>query len=183
MISQLDTVRTATEIDARREEKLVMLGPALDRLQREGLARDIQRIFGIMARRGMFPEMPEVMDGMPLKIEYISLLADLQRASQTTGIERLWAFAGSISAGVPAVLDNLDPDASIEEYAQLLRVPPRTLADRKQKAQMRAARNEQQQMQTEMQVGAEAVDAGKVLSETDVGGGQSALSAMLNGVV
>lgn len=183
MISQLDTVRTATEIDARREEKLVMLGPALDRLQREGLARDIQRIFGIMARRGMFPEMPEAIQGLPLKIEYISLLADLQRASQTTSIERLFAFAGSVSAGIPAVLDNLDSDAAIEEYAQLLRTPPRVLADRKQKAQMRAARNQEQQQASEMQVGAEAVNAGKVLSETDVGGGQNALSAMLNGVV
>jgi len=114
MISQLDTVRTATEIDARREEKLVMLGPALDRLQREGLAKDISRIFGIMARRGLFPPMPEAMEGFPLKIEY-SLLADLQRASATTSIERLWAFAGSISAGVPSVLDDVDADASIEE--------------------------------------------------------------------
>jgi len=181
MISQLDTVRTATEIDARREEKLVMLGPALDRLQREGLSKDITRIFSIMARRGLLPPMPEAMEGMPLKIEYISLLADLQRATQTTAIERLWAFAGSISAGVPSVLDNMDADASIEEYAELMRVPPRVLADVKQRDAARQQRNAQQEMATTMQVGAEAVNAGKVLSETDVGGGQNALSAMLNG--
>ena len=181
MISQLDTVRTATEIDARREEKLVMLGPAMDRLQREGLASDIARIFQVMARTGLLPPIPDAMQGMAVKVEYISLLADLQRATATTAIERVWGFAGNIGAAVPAVLDNLDADATIEEYAKLLRVSPRILSNKQQKAAMRAARNQQQEMQTTIQVGEAAVGAGKVLSETDVGGGQNALAMMLNG--
>lgn len=181
MISQLDTVRTATEIDARREEKLIMLGPAMDRLQREGLAADIARIFTIMSREGLLPPIPDAMAGMPVKVEYISLLADLQRATATTAIERVWGFAGNIAAAVPAVLDNLDADSSIEEYARLLRVSPRIMASKTQRDAARQARNQQQEMQTQMQVGEAAVGAGKVLSETDVGGGQSALAMMLNG--
>jgi hypothetical protein len=181
MISQLDTVRTATEIDARREEKLIMLGPAMDRLQREGLAADINRIFAIMARRGMLPPMPEAMQGAAVKVEYISLLSDLQRATATSGIERVWGFAGNIGAAVPSVLDNLDADATIEVYANLLRVSPKILASKQQKAQLRGARAEQEETAVAMQTGAEAVNAGKVLSETDVGGGQNALAMMLNG--
>ena len=181
MISQLDTVRTATEIDARREEKLVMLGPAMDRLQREGLAADIARIFQIMARTGLLPPLPDAMRGVPVKIEYISLLADLQRATATTAIERVWGFAGNIGAAVPSVLDNLDADRTMEEYAKLLRVSPRILTTKQQRAALRNARNQQAEMETSIQVGAAAVDAGKVLSETEVGGGQNALSLMLNG--
>jgi hypothetical protein len=58
MISNLDTVRTATEIDARREEKLVMLGPVLERLQTEGQDPIIDRVFGIMSRGGLFEDPP-----------------------------------------------------------------------------------------------------------------------------
>lgn len=181
MISQLDTVRTATEIDARREEKLVMLGPAMDRLQREGLAADIRRIFNIMARTGGFPQMPEIMQRRDLKIEYISLLADLQRATATTAIERLWGFAGNIGGALPDVLDNLNADATMEEYASLLRVSPRILTSKKQREQIRQSRaqaQQQQKMEQDMQA---AVGGAKVLSETNVGGGQNALQMMLNG--
>jgi hypothetical protein len=181
MISQLDTVRTATEIDARREEKLVMLGPAMDRLQREGLAADIRRIFNIMARTGMFPQMPEIMQRADLKIEYISLLADLQRATATTAIERLWGFAGNIGGALPTVLDNLDADATIEEYASLLRVSPRILTSKTQRDQIRQSRAQAEQQQKLEQDAQAAVGGAKVLSETNVGGGQNALQMMLNG--
>jgi Bacteriophage head to tail connecting protein len=181
MISNLDTVRSATEIDARREEKLVMIGPAMDRLQREGLASDVNRIFQIMARAGLLPPPPDAMRGYPVKVEYISLLADLQRATQTSSIERVWGFAGNIGAAVPAVIDNLDADETIRIYADLMRVPPKILTTKTAKAQIRNARDQQVQQQTQLQVGAEAVNAGKVLSETDIGGGQNALAAMLNG--
>jgi hypothetical protein len=50
MISQLDTVRTATEIDARREEKLIQLGPVLERFENEGLDPAIARTYAIMPR-------------------------------------------------------------------------------------------------------------------------------------
>jgi hypothetical protein len=181
MISQLDTVRSATEIDARREEKLIMLGPVLDRNQQEGLTPDVNRIFQIMARKGYLPPMPEVLKGPALKVEFISPLADLQRASAATGIERLWGFTGSIGSARPDAIDNLDADASVKEMASLLRVPPKILTAKRIKDQMRADRNAQAQQQASLQVGAEAVNAGKVLSETDIGGGQNAMAAMLNG--
>jgi hypothetical protein len=181
MISQLETVRTATEIDARREEKLIMLGPVLERNEHEGLQPDINRIFQIMARRRLFPAPPAIMDGLPVKVEYIGLLADLQRASATTAIERLWQFAGNLGAARPQVLDNLDEDETIRVYAEYLRVPPQVLSSKQRRVSIRAAREKQNEQQQMMQQGTAAVQGAKVLSETDVGGGQNALSAMLNG--
>jgi len=181
MISQLQTVRSATEIDARREEKLVLLGPVLDRNQQEGLTPDIARIYKIMSRQGLLPPPPDVMQGRPVKIEYISPLADLQRASAATAIERLLGFAGTVAAARPEVLDKIDTDAAIDEMVEILRVPPKLLVAAMKLKAIRDGRNQQAQQQAQMQVGAEAVGAGKVLSETDVGGGQNALSMMLNG--
>jgi hypothetical protein len=129
----------------------------------------------------MFPQMPEIMQRADLKIEYISLLADLQRATATTAIERLWGFAGNIGGALPDVLDNLNADATMEEYASLLRVSPRILTSKTQRDQIRQARaqaQQQQKMEQDMQA---AVGGAKVLSDTNVGGGQNALQMMLNG--
>ncbi len=180
MISQLETVRTATEIDARREEKLIMLGPVLERNEHEGLQPDVQRIFQIMNRRRLFPKAPDALKGMPLKVEYIGLLADLQRASATTAIERLWQFAGNLGAARPQVLDNLDEDETIRIYAEHLRAPPKLLSSKQRRQSLRAAREKQAQEQQQMGQAQAAVQGAEVLSKTDVGGGQNALSMMLN---
>ena len=110
MISQLDTVRTATEIDARREEKLIQLGPVLERFQNEGLAPDIDRIFAIMQRNGLIPPPPQQIRGMPIKVVYDSMMTQMQRAAQTGSIERLWATVGNLAGAVPDVLDLLNYD-------------------------------------------------------------------------
>jgi hypothetical protein len=65
MISQLQTVRTATEIDARREEKLIMLGPVLERSQNEFMDVAIERVFAIMLRAKLFPPPPPNIQGKP----------------------------------------------------------------------------------------------------------------------
>jgi hypothetical protein len=58
-----------------KEEKLLMLGPVLERLNDEALNPLIDRVFSIMARKNMLPPPPDVMQGMPLRIEYISVMA------------------------------------------------------------------------------------------------------------
>ena len=73
MATQLDDVRSATEIAERRDEKLVMLGPVLERLHDELLEPLIGRTFQIMARAGEIPPPPSPMlDGLRLQPEYVS---------------------------------------------------------------------------------------------------------------
>lgn len=63
-----------------KEEKLLMLGPVLERLNDEALNPLIDRVFSIMARKNMLPPPPDVMQGMPLRIEYISVMAQAQKS-------------------------------------------------------------------------------------------------------
>lgn len=82
MMSQLDDVRSATEIAERREEKLVMLGPVLERLHDDLLEPLIGRVFQIMARAGEIPPPPSpALDGLRLQPEYVSPMAALQAAT------------------------------------------------------------------------------------------------------
>jgi hypothetical protein len=181
MISQLDTVRTATEIDARREEKLVMLGPVLTRFNDEALTPALRRVYSIMARAQLLPPPPPEVEGQPIEISYASMLQEAQRAVATTGIERLLTVVGGMAAIDPQVMDNIDLDEATDEYASLLDVSPRIIRSRKDLAAIREQRAQQEAQATALEAVPPAVDAAKTLSETAVGGGQTALNAMLGG--
>jgi hypothetical protein len=181
MISQLDTVRTATEIDARREEKLIQLGPVLERFQNEGLAPDIDRIFAIMTRQGLIPPPPPQIRGAPLKVAYDSMLSQMQRAAQTGSIERLWATVGNLAGAMPDVLDLLNYDEGIDEYADMLGVSPKLLNSPDKVAAIRQQKAQAQQQQAAMQQSLALAQGAQTMSQTPVGGGQNALQAVLQG--
>lgn len=181
MISQLDTVRSATEIEARREEKLIMLGPVLDRLQNEALDPIVDRVFGIMLRGKLFPPPPQSIAGANIEVQYISMLAEAQSASKTVGIERLLGFIGTLAAGDPSALDRFNSDEATKEYARALRVSPKILRDDKAVEQMRAQRNQETQAASILQQTQAGAEAARTLSEADVGGGQNALGMMMGG--
>ena len=71
---------TATEVAERHEEKLMMFGPVLSRLNEEVLRPLIERCFDILARQGQLPPPPEELRGQKLSVEYTSMLARSQRA-------------------------------------------------------------------------------------------------------
>lgn len=183
MIAELDTVRTATEIDARREEKLIQLGPVIERFENEVLDPIIDRVFDIMNRRGLFPPPPPEIAGQLINVQYISMLAEAQRAASTSAIERLWQVIGNLVGIVPDIGDNVDWDVSVERYADYLQVDPEIIRAAAAVAQMRALKAKEQQAQAAAQASLATVQAAKTLSETDVGGGQNALQLMQGGGV
>lgn len=184
-ITDLQTVRSATEIDARREEKMVLLGPVLERIlsSREGLGNMVDRVWGIMLRGQLLPPAPSKLrtSATHIQVDYISMLSMAQRGISTAGIEKLWGFAGNIAAVKPDILDKLDPDQTIDEYAAALGVTPKIVVGDDRVAEMRAERARQAQVAQAAQLGMGAVQGAKTLSETDVGGGANALQVMLGG--
>lgn len=178
MISQLDTVRTATEIVERKQEKLLMLGPVVERFQTEFLDQAISRIFAIMFRAGLFPPAPPELKGQELEMSYTSMFTEAQKGVETTGVERLNAMAGSMAAVKPEVLDKINFDEMIDEYGDMLSVNPKMFYPQEVVDQTRQARAQQQQQQQLMEQSATAVQGAEVLSNTNVGGGQNALQMM-----
>ena len=179
MISQLETVRTATEIDARKEEKLIQLGPVLERFENECLDPSLYRTFKIMDRGGLLPPTPPAMRGRAPRVEYISMLAVAQRAVSTSAIERLAAFVGNLMGADKSVIDNIDLDETVDKYADLLGVDPKILRSAAKVAQIRKQRNAAIQQQMQNQQTMAAVQGAQTLSQTDVGGGKNALQQMM----
>lgn len=180
MISSMDDVRTATEIAARKEEKMAMLGPVVERVDFEGLDPIIERVFAIMLRQSIpiwagliegdpwLPEPPEEMQDMEIEADYISILAQAQKAQNVVGIERMAAFAGNLSGAFPEVRDKLNADQAVDEYAEAIGVSPSVIRGQEEVdaiRQQRAAQAEQQQIQQQLGAG---IEGAKLLSETEI---------------
>jgi hypothetical protein len=126
-ISDLKTVRSATEIEARREEKLLML-PVIKRLDKEMLAPRIERTWAIMMRGNLLPKpIPPEVIGHLIGIKYISPFAMAMLAAETTAIERAYAFGGNLAAVDPTIMDNYDNDSTVHIYVDALGADPRIL--------------------------------------------------------
>lgn len=170
---------TAEEIARREEEKLIVLGPVVERMNNELLNPAIDRAFAMALRAGLLPPPPEELYETQLRVVYVSLLAQSQRLVTTSSIDRYGNFIAGMAkfqaeAGESvSVLDKIDIDQAADEYADALGVPPTIVRSDDQVAEMREARAKQQQMQQMAQAAqpmAQAAKAAKDLSQTEVNG-------------
>lgn len=172
---------TAREVAERHEEKLLMLGPVLERLESELLDPLISRTFNVMLRAGLIPPPPQELQGENLKVEYISMLAQAQKMVGTTTVEQFSAYVGSLTAVVPEVIDKFNADKAVDRYADMLGVDSEIIRSDEEVAEIRKRRAEMIQQQQQMEQAQAAVQGAKVLSETRVGE-NSALDALMGGV-
>lgn len=186
MLEQGNGQMTAYEVAQKVQEKLQVLGPVIEGLLSESLKPKLKRIFGILKRRGMIPPPPDSLKNMPLDIEFVSMLALAQKAAATGGLERIAGLIGNMVAVYPQVKDNLDPDAFIREFNDLLGNPQKILFGPEIVQQQRQAAQKQQAAQQAMvaahgmaQTASVGADAAQTLSQTQIGGGQQALAAVL----
>lgn len=182
MISNMDSVRTATEIATRKEEKMLMLGPVLERQNDElldpliditfqlMLEQSIPRWQGLLPGKPVLPPPPQELQGMDLAVEYISILAQAQKALGVSAIERALAFTGNLAQSFPQAADKLNIDQTVNEYFSAIGVPPTMLNSDEEVAQIRQQRAEAQQQAQQQQQMQQVVEGAKLLSETDTGG-------------
>lgn len=180
------TNRTAYEVSAMLAERLQVLGPVIENVITESLKPKLKRIFGIMMRKNMLPPPPESMKNVPIDIDFISMLALAQKASATGGIERLAAFVGNLTAVYPEARDLINVDSMISQMNTLLDNPEAILRSTDEIAKIRQAQQQamqqakqQQDMANGVQIAKTGADAANVLADTQIGGGQQALSALL----
>lgn len=180
LLSTHEGQMTATEVAQRQEEKLLQLGPVMERLEDELLDPMIERVFGILLRRGYLPPPPEELQGMELKVEYTSIMAQAQKLVGTTSIERLTQFTVNLAtAAGPSVLDKLNLDEVVDEYGAALSIKPDLIRSDEEVAQMRAERAQAQQQAAAAEQAAAVTQSAKTLSETDTQG-QNGLTDLLN---
>lgn len=162
---------TATEVAERHEEKLLMLGPVLERQHNELLSPLVDMTFERIVKAGMLVgrrQPPPELEGIELKIEFVSVLAQAQRAVAAGGVDRLLGTVSTIAAANPAVLDKIDFDQVVDDYAEMFGVNPEIVIPDDKVAEIRAARAKQQAAQQMLATAPAAADAARTASEIDV---------------
>lgn len=147
-ITNIEGIQPRNQLDLlqRNEEKLLQLGPVLERIHGDFLDPLIDRLFNQAARAGILPPAPPDLSGQALRVKYISALAMAQRAVATQGIERLVAFAGNMFAlGWQDALDKVDSRQATDEYARAIGVPPSVVRPDEVVAEIDAQRAQQAQ--------------------------------------
>lgn len=169
MLTEMDRKQvTAREIDERHEEKMLALGPVMERLADEGHNPIIDGIFDLMMRGGVVPPPPEELQGMEIKVEYISVLAQAQQAVASIAIERTAQFVGSIAAIYPQVVDKFDADEAAEQYGRMNGVPVKVLRSNEDLKAIRDQRAKEEQEQKAMSVAQGMAEGAKNLASADM---------------
>jgi Bacteriophage head to tail connecting protein len=179
MISQLDTVRTASEIDARKEEKLVLLGPVLQRFENEALDPAIARIFNIALRSKLLPEPPESIANTDIEIQYVSILSAAQRAVGVAPVERLLGVIGNIAAVYPKATTIPNWEELLYNYGRNVGVAASDINSPKKAAELGSAEDKRIAAQEAGAEGLALAKGAQTLSKTEVGGGANALQQLL----
>lgn len=170
---------TAREIDVKEQERLVAFGPVLEQLNQDLLDPLIDIGFMLMLKRGLLPEPPEEIQGIDLKVDYISVMAQAQKLVSLAGVERFTGFVSNLAAVNPEVMDKVSFDQIVDVYGDMTSVPPSIVKSDEDVEAIRAQRAEAQQAaakaeQMKMQAGAV-----KDLSQAETGGDN--LLSMLTG--
>jgi hypothetical protein len=138
---------TAEEVRAKREERLLQLGPVGNNFEQEYLRKVLDRVYYLADRAGALPEPPEELADQELKVEFLSIMSEAQKAQEIPAVERTSAFILALSKLDPEVLDVADADKFAERYAEIAGLPPDLLRTPEGREALRQARAEKKKAQ------------------------------------
>jgi len=139
--------RNVEELLKRDEEKLTQIGPVVEMVNDDMLPIAVERMIGIARRGNLIPPAPDELQGKELKVEFVSVLAMAQKMLGLSTTERVVGFVGSLGQLFgPQVLDKVDPDAIVDDYAERANMPARAIRDKATVDDIRAQRAQQEQM-------------------------------------
>ena len=169
MLAQTDRRQiTAREVAEKHEEKLLMLGPVLERLHTELLDPLIDRTFNILQQNGVLPEPPPELQNKDLNVEYVSVLAQAQRLVATGAVDRLVGFTSQVAQVWPEARHKVNASRAIDEYAESLGVDPSMIRSDEEVNAMAQAEAQQAAQAQAMVAAQQGADMAKTASETSV---------------
>ena len=141
------------EVNERREERLIKIGPVLDRLHTRVFSLLLKRVHNIRKRAGRVQQLPPEFAKFTedFDVDFISQLAKSQKLLQTRSIADTLTFAASVAQVKPEVLDKVDGDAALNEFADASGAPASILKSDDEVAKIRQQRAEAQAQQAQQQ--------------------------------
>lgn len=177
---------TATQIMEMQGEKMLQLGPFIERQEDELLDPIVTFVTNRMLLRPWIyglPVPPPEIGGQPYKIEYISLLAQAQRMIGIRAIDDTVNFASVAAQADPEVLDNYDLDEFARERADLVGLPAKLIRPEDEVQARRKARAEKLAAEQQAAAAMAAAQGAKTLGDTKLNPEDpSVLTEMMKGL-
>lgn len=193
MLDQFDKGKmTATEVAERKNEKMLMLGPVVERQSDELLRPLVEICFDRVLQR--YPHLlqgaPQALQGTEIKVDFVSILAQAQKAAGSATLERAMAIVGNIAQIDQSVLDKFDTDKFVDEYADINGIPAIIFRDertvqniRQQRADAQAQAQAQEQAMQQAAMQQQQAKALKDVGDTDTDNVQNAMDEVMSGTV
>lgn len=139
------TRKTAYEAQGLQQEKMLVLGPVVERMNRE-IAGDLIRItYAKCAEADILPDAPQSLDGQGLELEFTSVLAQSQRAANINSVDRFISFIQAVMPTNPDAGDRIDIDGLVDVYSDSMAVDPHILRSKQDADEIRRQRAQAQQ--------------------------------------
>lgn len=163
---------TAYEVALRDSKKMMLLLPMWGRLATEFLPIFVNRMNGILERRGDIPEAPDVLHSLieqgevsRLKVAYVSPITMAQKASEAQTFQRALEYIKPMVEMNPQVMDNFDLDEAVRDSQELFGYPAKYLVDAKERDAVRKQRQDMAAQARDLQAGKEMADTAKTVGE------------------
>lgn len=162
---------TAREIAEKHQEKLLLLGPTVERTENEILVPLVDMCFDALvdgdeerAMLGLDPLLPDIPGefegGEELTFEFDSMLTQALRMTKAGNLDRFTGTATALIQVAPEAADKIDFDDIIDQYKDALGVPSSSVRDDAMVLKLRKAR-------AEAQTRAQSAELAKTASEAE----------------
>ena len=153
---------TATEVQARVEQKLRFLTPIIGRLQSGLFNPMIQRVIGILGRQNKLPKMPPELSEKEFSIMYLGRLALALRTIETEGLTKtLQEWSPLAEMNILEWLDHINIPIAFRDTARNNGVPSTWLRSEDEVKQIQADRAAKEQAQQQLEAMPELAKAAK----------------------
>jgi hypothetical protein len=157
---------TATEVAERKNEKMLMLGSVLERQTDEALRPAIQAIIDrILTNPNLATRYPDIVEAFKensdseYQIQFVSILAQAQKASGSANLERGTQFLLGIANANQDVSLSLNLEALIRHYIEMNSLPPDIVKTDEEVQQIKQQMAQQQQAQQQAELASKQAQA------------------------
>lgn len=124
ILNTAERSRTATEVNELKEEKMVLLSPLLQQIH-NGLNQVIDWVFQECILLNILPEAPAEIMGENMDIEFVSTLAQAQKAVKISAMERFTTFTINLAQTLdPSLKNKLNANKIVDDYADYVNISP-----------------------------------------------------------
>ena len=149
ILSTSNTTRTATEVNELKEEKMVLLSPLLEQIH-SALRQILYWIYDEEIKIGLIKK--PSLKSYQFKIEFVSSLAQAQKVTNISSMERFTTFVSNIANSIDPILKSkLNAEKIIEDYAHYANINPEQIVSKEEMDEIRKNIQENEKKQNELE--------------------------------